>query len=96
MYRNDFTIIFTGIDKKEFIREIAATYEWLTHFDNEDKNKAIKGGAKLAYLSLKLQLFMIALLFHYIGIPAEKIEAALRNHKFDYLRRSQSGALSEM
>lgn len=96
LYRNDFTIIFTGIDKKEFIREIAATYEWLTHFDNEDKNKAIKGGAKLAYLSLKLQLFMIALLFHYIGIPAEKIEAALRNHKFDYLRRSQSGALSEM
>jgi hypothetical protein len=91
VYHNDFTIIFAGIDKKEFIREIAATYEWLTHFDDGDK-KAIKDGDKLAYLNLKLQLFMIALLFHYIGIPSEKIEAALMNNKFDYLRRSKSGA----
>jgi hypothetical protein len=83
---------FVGKKRREFVREIVATRNWLTHFDEEDRNEALEGGKELAYLNLKLQLFMITLLLRHIGFPSEQIEEKLKHHKFDYLRVSQAAA----
>ncbi len=72
--------------KDSFIRKIVVTRNWFTHFDEEDGHRAIKSGQELAYLNLRLELFIITLLLGYVGIPLETVETKLKHHKFDYLR----------
>jgi len=71
---------------KKFVDEVVFTRNWFTHFDEDDKQQAIRGGKELAYLSLKLELFIIILLLDYIDIPLEEVKKRLKHHKFDYLR----------
>lgn len=72
--------------RTDFIQKVVRTRNWFTHFDEDDKPHAITGGKELAYLTLKLKLFMIALLLGYIGMPVETINEKLRHDKFNYLK----------
>lgn len=87
-YGAEFLTLFVKKKKSEFIHDVVVTRNWLTHFDEEDRDEALKGGKELAYLNLRLQLFMIALLLRYVGIPSEMIEDKFKHYKFDYLRIS--------
>lgn len=71
---------------EKFVRDVVDTRNWFTHYDEDDKQQAIRGGKELAYLSLKLELFMVILLLGYIDIPLKEIEKKLKHPKFDYLR----------
>jgi hypothetical protein len=90
-YGKEFLTLFAGKEKNDFIREIVATHNWLTHSDPEYRNDALDVGKELALLNLRLELFMIALLLGYIGIPSKKIGDMFKRHKFEYLRMSSSG-----
>jgi hypothetical protein len=85
-YGTDFLALFAGKKKSDFIREIVATYNWLTHSDPEYRDDALDRGGEFALLNLRLQLFVIAVLLHYVGIPLEKVEKMFKLYKFDYLR----------
>lgn len=58
----------------KFMDKVVVTRYWFTHFDEDDRHQAIKGEKELAYLNLKLELFMITLLLGYIGIPLKEVE----------------------
>ncbi len=91
-YGEAFLTIFVGKKRSEFVREIVATRNWLTHFDEEDRSEALEGGAELALLNLRLQLFVIGLLLRHVGVRPEKVDDIFKHHKFDYLRVSQAAA----
>lgn len=89
-YGNEFLTIFIREKKSDFIREIIATYNWLTHSDPEYRNDALKSGAELALMNQRLELFAVGLLLDYIGIPQEKIRDVYNLHRFEYLRLSKA------
>jgi ApeA N-terminal domain 1 len=85
-YGTEFLKLFIQKNKSDFIREIVATYNWLVHADPEYRDDALDRGAEFGLLNLRLQLFGIAVLLHYIGIPLEKVEKMFKLYKFDFLR----------
>jgi hypothetical protein len=86
VYGTEFLALFVGKNKNDFIRQIVATYNWLTHSDPEYRKDALDRGGELAFLNLRLQLFMVALLLGYVGVPLEKIADMFNDYKFHYLR----------
>ncbi|MGZ4881886.1 MAG: ApeA N-terminal domain 1-containing protein [Halobacteriota archaeon] len=85
-YGEEFLTLFVGKNKNDFIQDIVATYRWLTHSDKECKGEAFDTGSELAILNLRLQLFAVVLLLHYIGIPGEKIDNIFKRYEFSYLK----------
>jgi len=85
-YGKSFLTSFVAEGQTDFIRKIVATRNWLTHYDEEEKGGALESGPELAFLNLKLQLFVVVLLLSYAGFPPEKIQDKLKHHQFDYLR----------
>jgi len=85
-YGTEFLKLFIQKNKSDFIREIVATHNWLVHADPEYRDDALDRGAEFGLLNLRLQLFGIAVLLHYIGIPLEKVEKMFKLYKFDFLR----------
>jgi hypothetical protein len=88
LYGEEFLTLFVDEEKSAFVNKVVDTRNWLTHFD--EQKKAVREGKELAYLNLKLQLFMIALLLRYIGIPQKDIEDQFKHWKFDYLKPVQT------
>ena len=93
LYGEEFLTLFVDEEKGAFVNQVVDTRNWFTHFDERGKDKAIRDGKELAYLNLKLQLFMIALLLRHVGIPAEKIEDQFKHYKFEYLKRPQQNTV---
>jgi hypothetical protein len=89
----EFLALFVGKKKNDFIREIVATYNWLAHSDPEYRDVALERGQEFGLLNLRLQLFMIALLLGYVGVPLEKIHDMFKHHKFHYLAISNPRAI---
>jgi len=86
LYGENFLTLFVDEEQSAFVSHVVDTRNWFTHFDEKLKYEAIRGGKELRYLNLRLQLFTIALLLRYIGLPQEGIEAQFRHWKFDYLK----------
>ena len=86
LHGEKFLTLFVDEEQRTFVNHVVDTRNWFTHFDEKLKHKAIRGGKELSYLNLRLQLFTVALLLRYIGLPQADIEAQFRHWKFDYLK----------
>lgn len=95
-YGTEFLNLFIGKNKSDFVREIIATYNWLAHSDPKYQDDVLDRGEGFALLNLRLELFTVALLLHYIGFPLEKAEKIFKFHKFDYLRLPKTEARSNI
>jgi len=67
------------------------TRNYYTHYDDEDKEAAITDSKELKFTAERLIVLLYMLLLHYVGVPKEDVEAAIRKHsqnnmKFGYLR----------
>ena len=69
LYGKKFLTLFVDEEQSAFVNQVVDTRNWFTHFDEKLKHKAIRGGKELSYLNLRLQLFTIALLLRYVGLP---------------------------
>ena len=81
--------------REEFIERVVATRNWLTHFDDDDKELAVTDPKELKRLSLRLVMWLHIMLLNYIGIPQNNVDEVIRYHsgsewvKYGYLRPSE-------
>jgi hypothetical protein len=77
---------------KTYANVIVKTRNCYTHYDEEDKKIAITESTELKKAALRLIVLLYMLLLHYVGIPKEAVDMAIRKHsadlssKFGYLR----------
>jgi ApeA N-terminal domain 1 len=73
-------------NKSTFVKNIVNTRNYLTHYDEDLKDKAVQGEG-LYYLNERLKLFLIILLLDQLGIPRNDIFEIINNHgRFNYLK----------
>jgi hypothetical protein len=91
-YGNEFLSLFVNKKMSDFINDVVFTRNWLTHFDEDDRKKAVTDNKELAYLSGRLEILLTILLLNYIGIKKGTIADTIRRHsqsnfmKFGWLR----------
>lgn len=89
-YGTEFLPLFVREEKRDFTRKIVATHNWLIHSDPEYRNDALDA-EELGLLNLRLELFMIALLLGYVGVPLEMIGDMFKRYRFKYLTITNGG-----
>jgi len=67
-YGSEFLGLFVNKKKPEFINDVVSTRNWLTHFDENDREEAVTDNEELAYISGRLEILLTILLLNYIGI----------------------------
>jgi hypothetical protein len=77
---------------KTYANKIVKTRNYYTHYDDEDKKAAIIDASELKLAAKRLIVLLYMLLLHYVGIPKQAVDIAIRKHsanlyeKFGYLR----------
>ena len=77
---------------KTYATKIVKTRNYYTHYDEEDEPMAITEATELKLAAMRLIVLLYMLLLHYVGIPKEAVDMAIRKHsanmysKFGYLR----------
>jgi ApeA N-terminal domain 1 len=75
-----------------FTNKIVKTRNYYTHYDDDDKKEAITDPIELKLMSQRLIVLLYMLLLHYVGIPKDDVDAAIRKHaasmysRFGYLK----------
>jgi hypothetical protein len=77
---------------KTYATKIVKTRNYYTHYDEEDEPMAITEATELKLAAMRLIVLLYMLLLHYVGIPKEAVDMAIRKHsadmycRFGYLR----------
>jgi len=70
-----------------FTNKIVKTRNYYTHYDDDDKEEAITDPKELKLMSQRLIALLYMLLLHYVGIPKDDVDAAIRKHAADSYSR---------
>ena len=71
--------------RETFVETTVKTRNWYTHFDVDDKLRAMTDAPELEFLNRKLRLFTAALLLGYVHVPLDKVRSKFQHSKFSYL-----------